>query len=138
MDGILLQPFYRMIVNGPSLRSSTFISAPNSPCSTTETCSLQTDINFSYIRLASTGSLAPMKEGRLPWLQSAHNVNCDTIRSSPLTSERALLVLPFSSSNMRILTILSAYFFNISSESPDSIPKNKKPLLIYLLYCRQL
>lgn len=59
------------IVNGPSFSSATFISAPNSPVSTTSTCFLHSAMIYSYNSFARSGFPALIKDGRLPWLQSA-------------------------------------------------------------------
>ena len=56
----------RMMVKGPSLQSSTFISAPNTPCSTTGTLSLQCFSIYSYSFSASAGGPASVKLGRFP------------------------------------------------------------------------
>ena len=60
-----------IIVNGPSFSNSTFISAPNSPVSTTDTCFLHSWIMYSYNSFANSGFPAFVNDGRLPWLQSA-------------------------------------------------------------------
>ena len=61
----------RITVNGPSFRSSTFMSAPNSPCSTTGISFLHSSMIYSTSDSAIAGAPAFVNDGRLPFLQSA-------------------------------------------------------------------
>ena len=56
----------KITVNGPSFSNATFISAPNSPVSTTDTCFLHSSIIYSYNSFANSGFPASVKDGRLP------------------------------------------------------------------------
>jgi len=120
------------IVNGPSLDRSTLISAPKTPLSVTVFFSLQADRIYSYNLFALSGLPAFVKEGRFPFLQSAHKVNCDTIRSSPFTSVRERFVLPFSSANIRSPSSLRINLSATSSVSSSNTPTNtSRPFPIF-------
>ena len=63
------------MVNGPSFISSTFISAPKLPVSTTGSSFLHAAMIYSYKLFASSGFPALIKDGRFPFLQSAYDEN---------------------------------------------------------------
>ena len=76
-----------MIVTGPSFAISTAISAPKMPFSTFLTPFAESsEQNSSYNLFASSGAAESVKDGLLPFLQSAQRVNCEIARISPPTS----------------------------------------------------
>ena len=114
------------------MRSSTFMSAPNRPFSTTSTWVLHLSIKCLYRDSAIWGAPAFIKLGLFPLRQSAYRVNWLTTRSSPSTSSSDRLVFPFSSSNIRRRQILSAIFSAICRVSPSATPnsiRNPLPIL---------
>jgi len=126
-------PHYsRIIVKGPSFTSSTAISAPKEPCSTTGTKALHRSIKYSYNSSASFGLPVPVNPGRLPCDVSAYKVNCDTIRSSPPTSLSDRFVFPFSSAKIRSAVILVTIRSTISLVSACPTPtRTRNPLPIF-------
>ena len=103
-------------------------TAPNTPVSTTGTCSRAFATIYSYSSSALCGSPASVKLGRFPFLQLAYRVNCETIRSCPSTSARDLFVFPFSSSKIRSPSSFFIYLSAVASSSPWPTPiRTRKP-----------
>ena len=67
------------------------------PCSTLPNSFRHSSKKYSYKRSASDGEPACVKLGRLPFLQSAYSVNCDTTSTSPPTSSIERFIFPSSS-----------------------------------------
>jgi hypothetical protein len=87
--------------------------------------------NSSYNLFASSGAAESVKDGLLPFLQSAQRVNCEIARISPPTSLTLRFIFPFSSSNTRKRAILPASNIACSSVSPSTTPsRTLKPLPI--------
>src|SRR5690606_8953494 len=77
----------KIIVTGPSLRKSIFISAPKTPICTCLSNNIDKRSPMAWYKgSALSGFAARIKEGRLPFLVCAINVNCDIRRILPLIS----------------------------------------------------
>ncbi len=109
-------------VTGPSLTSSTSISAPNEPVATVTPASRNLATKRSNSGSAASAGSARSKLGRRPLRIDPASVNWDTSSSSPPTSSRPRLIRPASSSKTRSVIRRWTARSSCASPSPRSRP----------------
>lgn len=110
-------------VTGPSLATSTSMSAPNSPVWTAMPRARTAAMKRSMRGMATGGGAASVNDGRRPLRASPSRVNCETISIvPPSTSDSARFIFPASSSKPRRPTSFPASHSASAGVSPSPTP----------------
>ena len=113
-----------MNVTGPSLTSSTSISAPKRPVSTVRPAARSPSATRRYSASARAGASAGSKLGRLPLARVAQSVNWLITKHAPPTSA-AVTSMGVRFGKIRSAAILRAVASASASPSPFSTPTSK-------------